>query len=165
MTPEFAKQALTHISKSHFGAEWPETAIRYVLDDLSTLPDSAMIAATKRVCMEFPPRLLPAIGKVVEVVKQESAKIFATQGARVEEHWSKVKDKRGEETVLSRNPSSKFMEHAQKAVLVMMSDKSREEKLDVFRVMERSYPGLGYAQEGARLQQHWQLSDKGGNDV
>ncbi|BCS54757.1 hypothetical protein [Geobacter sp. SVR] len=160
MTEKFAREGLKHIGLSHFGSEWPETAIASVLSDLESLPEEAMIQATKRAFQELPPKFLPAIKKVVDLVHEEASKLFAAQGAKAEEHWSKNKERRGEETILSRNPNSKFMEHAQKAVLVMMDpDKTREEKLEVFRVMERAYPGIGYAHEGARLQAHWQTAE------
>jgi hypothetical protein len=36
------------------------------------------------------------------------------------------------------------------------SDKTHDEKLDFFKVMESRYPGRGWGKEGASLQRYWE---------
>lgn len=50
-------------------------------------------------------------------------------------------------------------EHAKYAMMGMelmrRDDKTQEEKLDFFRVMESRYPGIGWGKAGASLQKAW----------
>jgi len=158
MQAEFARQGLTHIATIlKRGAEWPPQALEAAIAELANEPDEAMKAAVRRATLELSPGYLPPMRKVLDIVIDEASKIRLRQGMRVEaEHAQQKRKEQAEASALSMNPQSRYQEFCQKAIHAMFTTRTPEDKLEVFRVMEQHFPGVGWAHEGARLQRFYE---------
>jgi hypothetical protein len=156
MTPEFIRQALGHIAQSHFQGTWPETAICCVIPELEPLPEVAMVAATKRVFMEFPPRLLPAIGKVVEVVRQESVKVNQSSSP------PETKSRRDNDNDFRRD-QQKFSKLGQRTMKLIegLYDGvlTKDQYIEGNLAMDATYPGIGFRESATFLISRWRCDD------
>jgi len=158
MQAEFARQGLTHIATVlKRGAEWPPQAMDAAVAELANEPDEAMKAAVKRAILELSPGYLPPMRKVLDIVIDEGSKLRLRQGIRIEaEHAQQKRKEQAEASALTMDPQSRYQELCQEAVQTMFTTKTLADKLEVFRMMEQHFPGIGWAHEGAQLQRFYE---------
>jgi len=158
MQAKFAREGLNHIATIlKRGAEWPPQALEAAVAELANEPDEAMKAAVRRATLELSPGYLPPMRKILDIVIDEASKIRLRQGMRVEaEQEQRKRKEQAEASALSMNPQSRYQEFCQKAIHAMFTTRTPEDKLEVFRVMEQHFPGVGWAHEGARLQRFYE---------
>jgi len=137
-------EAITLISK-FFGTQWPNEALGSAFESVALLPIEAMQAAHKRVYVEFPPKPLPAIKRIVSIVEEEAAKISQQAQAESVKKWELEKQKSPENFGdLRDNHKRKSVKLIDK---ILSGEMNKEQIAEACRHMETKFPGVGWKDE------------------
>lgn len=162
MSVDMAHHILGLLAKQ-YGRNFPKEGVQRVWPDLVKQPDKAMEAAYDWFVVNS--TYLPSPAKLLEQVQKEAKRIYAEEAKTREQEWARQK---GGETrrelersgsVFSREQSTAHGRHAIEAIRLMLSDASRSDKLECYRVMEANYPGVGWGLTGARQQKEWGMDN------
>lgn len=135
---------------------WPE---------LLEIHDGAYEPALKRLKIET--NSLPTVDRVKSILVVEGKKAMLADADHREREWNKSKGKKGVggkpeevDAVACRLAIAARDEHAHFAcegiALMRRPDKTREQKLEFFKLMDDQYPGIGWGIEGMRLKGFWE---------
>lgn len=159
MSAEMAKLAVRTL-QGNFKREFPADGIKAVWKELIAQPGKAIEAAVDALCLSN--SYLPSPQVFLDRVKQEAKKIAAEQSRQREREWAEQKGGetpeqiRRQGSIFTREMQDAHAKHSVQAILLMLSPASREDKLECFRMMDKNYPGVGWAHEGMKLQKEWQ---------
>lgn len=140
------KEGINVISK-HFGAEWPDESLSAAYDQVSSEAVEALIAAQKKVFLDFAPRPQPPIGKIVAVIVEEGKKRRMNQGVHIENEWTeqKVKGKYAPGIFFDAEKKNK---HGKEAIFLVMGRLdgwlNDEAYIACLHRMSKEYPGCGW---------------------
>lgn len=153
MSKEMATQVVVEL-KGQFKKSFPEAGMKLVWSDLVAAQDMALAGAFDYFVLN---NRFPSPQQLKDQVAIETKKLAAEQSARREKEWEAKKEKRNDPDhlkIAARDEHAKFA--LQGIALMRRTDKTREEKLDFFRMMDDRYPGVGWGIEGARLKGFWE---------
>lgn len=162
MEAAFAQQGLEAMSRL-FPRPWPAEGIALALDDLLPLQSEAMIRAHKRVATEFPPLLLPPIGKVIAVVQDESRKISEELSIKREKEREaeKVAEEEDAKRFFTRSLSDRHGSLALKLIIkTVTGELSDSQVIEAMQFMDREFPGVGWSSEAAKMVSGWRKSGR-----
>lgn len=149
----FAQQGLDVLA-GMFPKPWSVESLAIAIDELLPLPEKALIQAQKRIPMEFNPQYTPPLQKVLDVVKQEAAKISAEQSKERERAWDadKAAERDGARNFFSGKTSSDHGKHAIGLIIATVTGQlSERQVIDAMLQMDKAYPGVGWQSEASKM--------------
>lgn len=140
-----------------FGSPWPSEAVATAYDSVKDMPIGAIHATHKRVYVEFPPRPLPAIGRIVEVIKQEAVKInLANSPAE-----AKSRRENDAQPVINKHGIGQIGIDSLKLIDALFDGKlSRENFIEGVMIFDKKYPHIGWGEQAASLAAYYSLQDR-----
>lgn len=163
MSEEMAKQAVKVLAEN-YKRHFPADGMKAIWQELSKQPDDAIAAAVDNIVLNS--TYLPSPAQLLEKVKTESKLVAAKESRQRELEWA---EKKGGETpeqirragsIFTTEQQDAHARHAVQAVRLMLSPAARADKLECFRQMDKSYPGIGWAMEGMRREKDIVRNDK-----
>ena len=152
MNREMALHVISELQKS-FTRNFPKAGIEKIWPDLLKEPPKAMEAAFDFFALNS--AFLPSPSIFLARVQTEGKRIRSEQTVKAE-RMEKEKEPWTDGNALERAARDEHAKYALQGINMMRrTDKTRDEKLDFFRVMEERYPGRGWGKAGAELQRYW----------
>jgi hypothetical protein len=154
MLRKTAEEAMGHIASFlKPGFSWSEMAVSNVLADLEQCSDEAMRNAIKRISVEFAPGVLPAIMRVVDVVKAEQVKL--NQANSPAEPLSRQQEDRDFQQQFGKG-HDEYIERCWHVINMTLNPYvPRERIIEACGIMGSAYPGLGwYERELAEIRKY-----------
>ncbi|CAK0754994.1 hypothetical protein CCP3SC15_2010002 [Gammaproteobacteria bacterium] len=148
MSVETAQFVISNLAKN-YGKNFPKAGIEKIWPDLVKEPAKAMESAFDFLVMNK--AYLPTPQELLQRVQHEAKEIRKEEARIREAEWTATKEEGSNLFDAARD------EHAKAALMcltAMQSNKSPEEKLKFFRMMEDRYPGRGWGLAGIS-QQKW----------
>jgi hypothetical protein len=139
-------EAIEIISK-HFGKQWSVESVSAAYEQVSTEALESLLAAQKRVYIEFPSIPQPPIGRIISLVTEEGKKRRMQQGTQIENNWNeqKVKGKYAPGFFFDAEKKNK---HGKEAIFLMMGRLegrlNDEAYIACLHRMSKEYPGCGW---------------------
>ena len=153
MSKEMAARVVTML-KEQFKKSFPEAGMRLIWPEIVKAEDKAIEGAYDYFVIN---NRFPSPQQLKDQVAVESKRLGLVRSDRRESEWNNQKEKRGEGPRLELSARD---EHAKAAVMCIKTmyrpDKTRGEKLELFKVMDDQYPGIGWGVEGMRLKGFWE---------
>ncbi len=137
----------------NLGREYAKDGINKVWQAVKDDPDQAMMNAGDWVLLNYVS--LPPPAKIMEAIKAEAKKIKLEESRNRESVWEAQKEKRSEGPMLAANVRDLHSDMAHMCMKLMSSKEPRETKLDAFRHMEQKFPGVGWLEEGVKLDKYY----------
>lgn len=149
MNINFAFQGLEELGKNHFSRCWPMSSIRELEPELEQISEQAMVKMVKRVKIDLSPSSFPALKRIMELLKEEQAKINLMT-ALPEPLSRRENDKQ-----FASRFGEKVSEHEKlsMALCIRIAEGfyTMEQRIQACEHMESRFPGVGWKGEAVHL--------------